>query len=71
MNEQRRRFERENLARIGRGLEPSVIDENLLGALEHGLPDCSGVAVGLDRLLMVLTGAESIDQVLAFSFESV
>ena len=71
VNEQRRRFERENLARIGRGLEPSVIDENFLSALEHGLPDCSGVAVGLDRLLMVLTGAESIDQVLAFSFESV
>jgi lysyl-tRNA synthetase class 2 len=34
--------------------------------LKAGLPDCSGVAIGLDRLLMIVAGCESIEQVLAF-----
>ena len=38
----------------------------LLAALEHGLPDCAGVALGLDRLLMVATGTRNIADVLAF-----
>jgi lysyl-tRNA synthetase class 2 len=41
----------------------------LLAALEHGLPDCAGVALGLDRLLAVLQGHERLEEVLAFTGE--
>ena len=54
--EQRQRFrnDRDFRARLAR---PDVIpDEDLLAALEHGLPDCAGVAVGFDRVVMVLLG---------------
>ena len=42
------------------------MDEGLLNALASGLPDCAGVAIGLDRLLMTLTAADSIEDVMAF-----
>ena len=47
------------------------IDEKLLSALEAGLPECSGVAIGLDRLLMVLLGHDDISDVVGFSFDRV
>ncbi len=64
--EQRQRFEKDNQSRIARGLAPQSIDENLLSALDAGLPDCAGVALGVDRLVMLALGCDHIDQVLAF-----
>jgi lysyl-tRNA synthetase class 2 len=68
-DEQLSRFQRENQERECAGKEVSCIDKNFIEALSSGLPDCSGVAMGLDRLLMVLSGAASIDQVLSFAWE--
>lgn len=64
--EQRARFEAENDRRRAAGLPVAPLDERLLGALEGGLPHCAGVALGVDRLLMALTGAAHLDEVLAF-----
>ena len=61
--EQRRRFEEENRLRQARGQALMPVDEALLAALERGLPDCAGVALGVERLLMALTGATSIAKV--------
>ena len=67
--EQRQRFERDNLRRREHGLPERPLDEHLLAALEYGLPDCSGVALGVDRLLMLATGSADIREVLAFAWE--
>lgn len=64
--QQRRRFEQDNELRRERGLPAHAIDERLLGALESGIEECAGVALGLDRLLMVLLEVDSIDAVLTF-----
>lgn len=67
--EQRKRF---RLDLEKRGLEARFeppLDEHFLAALEAGLPDCSGVALGIDRLLMCLMGANHIDQVLTFPID--
>ena len=64
--EQRARFERDNAERRRRGLPVAAPDERLLAALEAGLPDCAGVALGFDRTLMLASGAAEIDEVLAF-----
>lgn len=64
--ELRRRFNADGRARESRGLEQMPMDERLIAALDHGLPDCSGVAVGLDRLFMIATGQTSIESVIAF-----
>lgn len=61
--EQRRRFN--NDARVAGGRK---VDVRLLEALESGLPECAGVAMGIDRLLMHSTGATSICEVLAFDW---
>ena len=67
--EQRRRFACDQQSRAARGLPPVSIDARLLAALESGLPDCAGVALGFDRVLMLAQGASSIDEVLAFPTE--
>jgi lysyl-tRNA synthetase class 2 len=66
-DEQLRRFERENRLRESRGEETAPIDMNLIEAMRHGLPECSGVALGVDRLLMSLLKLDHIDAVLTFS----
>lgn len=67
--EQRARFGRDLAARRRLGLECAALDERLLAALESGLPDCCGVALGFDRTVMLAVGAGSIDSVLAFPTE--
>ncbi len=67
--EQRNRFEEDNRLRKVAGKPEMKIDEALIAALEHGLPDCSGVALGLDRLLMLKTGTRDIADVLTFPIE--
>jgi lysyl-tRNA synthetase class 2 len=69
-DEQRARFVEDNEERRRRGLPTSPIDEHLLAALAHGLPDCAGVALGFDRLLMLAVQAAHIDEVIAFAAES-
>ncbi|EPA8654188.1 elongation factor P--(R)-beta-lysine ligase [Photobacterium damselae] len=65
-DEQLIRFEADNHKRIEMGLEPQPIDMNLVNALCAGFPDCAGVALGIDRLIMLALGLKHIDQVTAF-----
>jgi len=51
------------------GLPVVTMDERLLAALEAGLPDCAGVALGFDRLVMLAQGARAIRDVIAFPFD--
>jgi lysyl-tRNA synthetase class 2 len=67
--EQRRRFAHDLELRRGTGLPTPEPDELLLAALDHGLPDCAGIALGLDRLVMLAVEARSIDEVIAFPIE--
>lgn len=62
------RFQQEQSLRKARGLPYVAEDKRLLAALRQGLPACAGVALGLDRLLMQVTGSTQISQVLAFDF---
>lgn len=64
--EQEMRFDRDNKARTQQGLATMKKDNYLLAALSDGLPECSGIALGLDRLLMIMVGAESLQEVIAF-----
>jgi lysyl-tRNA synthetase class 2 len=63
--EQRARFE-EQIARGGREEDVMVLDEPFLRALEHGMPPASGLGIGIDRLVMVLTAQEQIREVILF-----
>jgi lysyl-tRNA synthetase class 2 len=65
--EQRRRFEAVNAARVADGRRALPLPESLLAALEHGLPDSTGVALGFDRLVMLAIGATSIDKAHCFA----
>ena len=66
---QKQRFQQELAEREKQGVVSVPMDENLVAALEHGLPDCAGVALGLDRLLMLTSHSSSIDEVLSFPVE--
>jgi lysyl-tRNA synthetase class 2 len=67
--EQRKRFEASNQARLNAGKEALKIDERFLEALELGLPDCCGVAVGFDRLLMLKNKENELKNVLPMLWE--
>ncbi|TCV98988.1 elongation factor P--(R)-beta-lysine ligase [Biostraticola tofi] len=64
--EQRQRFVQDNRKRTLLNLPPKPIDENLLAALEYGIPECAGVALGVDRLIMLALNAHSLSEVIAF-----
>ena len=64
--EQRRRFEAEAARRLAAGLPSMEIDERLTAALAHGLPPCAGVALGLDRLVMLALEIPAIEDAIAF-----
>ena len=71
VNEQRKRFENNLVAREQLQLPTLPIDEYFLSALAHGLPDCAGVALGIDRLIMLATASRSIAEVVSFDFARV
>ncbi len=68
--EQDRRFNEEISVRQQRQLPVSIKDTRLIAALSAGLPDCSGIAIGMDRLLMLLSGSTAINEVLTFSVDN-
>lgn len=63
------RNNRVNQQRMTDGKETLPVESRLLDAMRAGMPACAGVAVGVDRLLMVLAGADSIADVMAFGFD--
>ncbi|MDD1781507.1 elongation factor P--(R)-beta-lysine ligase [Enterovibrio sp. ZSDZ35] len=65
-DEQLARFEEDNRKREKMGLKAQPIDHHLIEAIRHGLPDCAGVALGIDRLIMLALGKTHIDEVIAF-----
>lgn len=67
--EQAQRFKDQQQQRKDSKQQGIPADGHLIEALKHGLPDCAGVAIGLERLLMVLTGTENINDVLTFPFD--
>lgn len=67
--EQAARLAADQQQRAALGLPQRPLEQRLIQALQQGLPDCSGVALGVDRLLMRQLGVESIAEVLPFSFE--
>jgi len=67
--EQENRFRSENKKRDLLGLTVNAVDPRLLAALAHGLPECSGVAVGLDRLLMVMNHEKELADVLIYPWQ--
>jgi lysyl-tRNA synthetase class 2 len=66
---QQQRFEHDNQLRSALGKAERPIDQRFLAALKHGLPECSGLALGLDRLIMLALGCDDIGEVLSFDIQ--
>jgi lysyl-tRNA synthetase class 2 len=64
--EQARRFTEDGRFRDRLGRPAVVPDNDLLAALRHGLPDCAGVAVGFDRVVMILLGLDALQEAVSF-----
>lgn len=65
--QQKARFDKDNEKRTSNGIETVAIDNRFISALESGLPDCSGVALGVDRLVMLALGKSTIKDVISFN----
>lgn len=68
--EQENRFKETNQQRIAVGKKPLPIDQRFLAALRNGLPDCAGVAMGIDRLLMLANDVTDMANIVSFPYES-
>jgi lysyl-tRNA synthetase class 2 len=68
--EQRARFNHDLKVRQARGQIQPPLDENLLAALEAGMPDCAGVALGFDRLVAIALAADRLADAMAFSIDN-
>lgn len=64
--EQQRRFEQDNQRRLNLGLPTMPVDADFLAAMRQGLPECAGVAMGFERLLMATNTLETIDEISLF-----
>ena len=69
-SEQRARFERDLQVRRSRGQPQSPLDEHFLAALQSGLPDCAGVALGFDRLVAIELKADRLGEAMAFTVDN-
>jgi lysyl-tRNA synthetase class 2 len=67
--EQRRRFESDQAQRRRRGQPLRPLDEHFLASLEQGLPECAGVALGFDRLVMTTLSLASLEEAVAFPID--
>jgi lysyl-tRNA synthetase class 2 len=68
--QQESRFNEDNKKRISKGLPHRPIDTNFINALSYGIPDCAGVAVGIDRLVMLTLKKKHINKVISFAIEN-
>ncbi|WDE11208.1 elongation factor P--(R)-beta-lysine ligase [Thalassomonas haliotis] len=66
---QTKRFHQDNAKRLTNNKREKPLDESFISALEHGLPDCAGVALGVDRLVMLALKKENIKNVLSFAVD--
>ena len=67
--DQIKRFQDDNTKRNAVGLPSKKIDQNFILALKHGLPQCAGVAMGVDRFIMLALNQNHIEQVISFPIE--
>jgi lysyl-tRNA synthetase class 2 len=64
------RFVNDQHTRSQQGLREIEIDQRLIDAQDHGLPECAGVAVGFDRVMMLAVGASSLSEVISFDWDN-
>ncbi|MFK8028046.1 MAG: EF-P lysine aminoacylase EpmA [Gammaproteobacteria bacterium] len=64
------RFANDQKVRQQRGLPEIEVDHRLIAAQRHGLPECAGVAVGFDRVLMLAVGASTLSEVISFDWDN-